>query len=253
MIERDLRHAIERQQLEVYYQPKVNAQNQTLVGVEALLRWHHTERGLVPPLTFIPVAEESGQIIQIGLWVLEEACRQSAAWREAGVNNVSIAVNLSVQQLRSPDLISHVQRLLKQYHLRADDLEIEITESTLMSDPEQAIEQLNALRSLGVCLSIDDFGTGYSSLAYLKLLPIHILKLDRAFVKDIETDENDAVICKASIALAHSLGLKVVAEGVENEVQSAFLCQLNCDYFQGYLFGKPEPAAYWLAQWQAKS
>ncbi len=250
LLERDLHHALDRQQLELYYQPQVNAHDQTLVGVEALLRWHHPERGLVSPLTFIPIAEDSGQIIQIGYWVLEEACRQRAAWREAGMENISIAVNLSAHQLRSSTLVSHVQQLLEQYQLKSGDLEIEITESTVMVDPQQAIERLNALRKLGVHLSIDDFGTGYSSLAYLKLLPINMLKLDRAFVKDLEVDENDAAICKATIALAHNLGLQVVAEGVENEAQSTFLRQLNCDYFQGYLFGKPEPALDWIKRWQ---
>lgn len=215
-----------------------------------MIRWRHPQRGLVPPLKFIPIAEETGVIEEIGLWVLEEACRQLAAWRAEGILGLRMAVNLSAHQLRSPSLVAAVQRVKQQFSLKGGELELEVTESTAMADPERAIDQLNALCAMGVELAIDDFGTGYSSLAYLKLLPIHTLKLDRTFVRDIETDANDAAISVATIALAHSLGLKVVAEGIETEGQSSFLREHGCDLLQGYLFGKPEPAAVWSARWK---
>jgi EAL domain-containing protein (putative c-di-GMP-specific phosphodiesterase class I) len=197
----------------------------------------------VSPLTFIPVAEEIGLIESIGRWVLEEACRQLAEWKSAGHGPIRMAVNLSAHQLSSPHLLDTVRDCLDRYHLVAGELELEITESVAMENPEHAIDLLRALNALGVQLAIDDFGTGYSSLAYLKNLPIQTLKLDRAFVRDIETDANDAAISTATLALARSLGLKVVAEGVETQAQRDFLLANGCDLLQGYLFGKPEPAA----------
>ncbi|WP_052063692.1 putative bifunctional diguanylate cyclase/phosphodiesterase [Nitrincola sp. A-D6] len=211
--------------------------------VEALIRWHHPEQGLIPPVRFIPVAEESGLIETIGAWVLEEACRQLAHWRDEGINNIRIAINLSSHQLRSASLVTLVTECMQRYAINTDELELEITESVAMEDPEHCISQLIALRNLGVSLAIDDFGTGYSSLAYLKRLPIDTLKLDRSFVRDIETDPNDAAISKATISMAHALGLKVVGEGVETQGQAHFLASIHdCDLLQGYLFGKPEPA-----------
>ena len=196
-------------------------------------------------------AEESGLIEAIGDWVLNEACRQFAEWKAAGIAPQRVAVNLSAHQLRNPALVSHIARALQHHGLQDGELEIEITESVAMSDPEGAIEKLRALRALGVTLAIDDFGTGYSSLAYLKKLPIQVLKLDREFVRDIETDENDAAISAATLALAlaHSLGLKVVAEGIETEGQDRFLRAHGCDLLQGYLFRRPEPASGWTARW----
>ena len=242
-LERELRTALREGQLELHYQPQIRTRDDRICAVEALLRWRHPVRGLVPPLKFIPIAEESGQIETLGLWVLDEACGQLAAWRAEGIAGLRMAVNLSAHQLRSPDLVEAVRNALDRHGLRQGDLELEVTESAAMADPEGAIDQLYALQTLGIHLAIDDFGTGYSSLAYLKLLPIQTLKLDRAFVRDIESDENDAAISAATLALAHGLGLKVVAEGVETEGQSRFLRQHGCDFLQGYLYGRPEPAA----------
>ena len=249
-LERDLRAALSARQFVLHYQPQVTVPEGRVHGVEALVRWHHPERGLIPPLKFIPIAEETGVIEALGAWVLDEACRQLAAWRTEGLTPLRMAVNLSAHQLRSPDLVAQVQATIARHGIRPGELELEVTESAAMNDPERAIAQLKALRDLGVELAIDDFGTGYSSLAYLKLLPIHTLKLDRAFVRDIETDENDAAISAATLALAHNLGLKVVAEGVETEAQRRFLTEHHCDYLQGYLFGKPEPASELSARWK---
>jgi diguanylate cyclase (GGDEF)-like protein/PAS domain S-box-containing protein len=241
-LERDLRAALDERQFELHYQPKICTADGSTCGVEALVRWRHPEKGLIPPLKFIPIAEESGLIEALGEWVLDEACRQQAAWRDMGIVNARVAVNLSALQLRSPLLVEKVRAIMEKHAITDDALELEVTESAAMENPESAIGQLNALRKLGVTLSIDDFGTGYSSLAYLKLLPIQTLKLDRAFVSDIESDENDAAISAATLALAHNLGIKVVAEGVETEGQRAFLATHRCDYLQGYLFSKPLPA-----------
>ncbi|MDR2837209.1 MAG: EAL domain-containing protein [Azonexus sp.] len=251
-IERELRLAIEAQQFELYYQPQFAARGDFVrpEAVEALIRWHHPERGLVAPNQFIPVAEESGLIQAIGDWVLNEACRQLADWKREGVAPKRMAVNISASQLRGAHLVEHIGHVLRHYHLKGGELELEITESVAMSDSARAIERLNALRDLGVMLSIDDFGTGYSSLTHLKSLPVQALKLDQTFVRDIETDENDAAISTAILALAHSLGLKVVAEGIETEGQSRFLRAHNCDLLQGYLYGRPEPAAALTARWQ---
>lgn len=252
-LERDLREALGAGQFELHYQPQIATADDRVCGVEALLRWRHPERGPVSPMVFIPVAEETGIIESLGLWVLDEACRQLAAWRLEGIGGLRMAVNLSAQQLRSPDLIGEVRATLRRHGLGRGDLELEVTESTAMEDPERAIGQLKALRDLGVDLAIDDFGTGYSSLAYLKLLPIQTLKLDRAFVSDIESDENDAAISAATLALAHSLGLKVVAEGIETAGQSDFLRRHGCDVLQGYLYGRPETAAALAARWRTGS
>lgn len=250
-LETELRTALDNQQFVLHYQPQVETQSQQLCAVEALIRWQHPTRGLVPPMRFIPIAEETGMIEAIGAWVLDEACRQLAEWRQGGMRVSRMAVNLSACQLRSPNLIAQVQSTLKRHRLDRGDLELEITETTAMANPEHAIAQLHGLRESGVLLAIDDFGTGYSSLAYLKRLPIQTLKLDRSFVRDIETDPNDAAISAATLALAHSMGLKVVAEGVETEGQRHFLATHRCDVLQGYMFGKPEPAEVWRAHWQA--
>jgi EAL domain-containing protein (putative c-di-GMP-specific phosphodiesterase class I) len=242
-LERGLREALIGSQFELHYQPKVCTHNSHVCGVEALVRWRNPERGLLSPLTFIPLAEATGLIEALGEWVLEEACRQLTVWRAEGIKAVSVAVNLSAYQLRSPTLVARVAAIMLKHSIEEGELELEITESAAMDNPEMAIGQLSALRRLGIKLAIDDFGTGYSSLAYLKLLPIQTLKVDRTFVKDIETDENDAAICAATIALAHNLGLEVVAEGVETKVQREFLAEHECDYLQGYLFSKPLPAA----------
>lgn len=241
-LERDFRRALAEDGLTLHFQPQVNAVDGQIIGFEALSRWHHPVHGWVPPTQFIPIAEESGLINQLGTWVLDRACSQLANWRAAGVRNVRMAVNLSAHQLRIATLVDDVRTTLEKYSLEADDLELEVTETAAMADPELAVEKLRALRSLGVQIAIDDFGTGYSSLAYLKLLPIQVLKIDRAFVSDIESDQNDAAICAATIALAKSLGLRVIAEGVETETQRDYLTRLDCDCLQGYLFGRPQPA-----------
>jgi diguanylate cyclase (GGDEF)-like protein/PAS domain S-box-containing protein len=253
LLERELRIAIEVGQFELHYQPQFLADGPFArpFAVEALVRWRHPQRGLIPPDHFIPIAEETGLIEAIGDWVLHEACNQLAQWKAEGIGPQRVAVNISAHQLRTADLVERVAEVLQHYHLANDELELEITESVAMSDPASAIERLDALRQLGVTLAIDDFGTGYSSLAYLKRLPIQVLKLDRAFVRDIETDENDAAISAATLALAHSLGLKVVAEGIETEGQSLFLREHGCDLLQGYLYGRPEPAAALAARWRA--
>ncbi len=241
MLDHDLRDAVDNRQFELHYQPQLDNDG-CVVGVEALVRWRHPRDGLVSPAVFIPVAEETGLILPLGEWVLDEACRQLRAWRDHGIDGLTMAVNLSAHQLHSPLLLSHVAQALVRHGLAGADLELEVTESVAMHDPDASIRQLRALRDLGVRLSIDDFGTGYSSLSYLKLLPIHTLKLDQSFVRDIETDSNDVAICTATIALAHSLGLAVIAEGVETEAQRQLLAAHRCDFMQGYLFSRPLPA-----------
>lgn len=245
-LETDLRDALKAGQLELHYQPQITASDGRICGFEALLRWRHPRRGMVSPADFIPIAEASGLIEPIGAWVLDSACRQLADWRAEGIAGLRMAVNLSARELRSSDLVERVRTVLDRHGIQASQIEIEVTESVAMDDPERGIELLRQLHALGVTLAIDDFGTGYSSLAYLKLLPIHVLKIDRAFVRDVETDANDAAICAATIALAHTLGLKVVAEGIETEAQRHVLATVQgCDYLQGYFFGRPAPAASW--------
>jgi diguanylate cyclase (GGDEF)-like protein/PAS domain S-box-containing protein len=241
-LENDLRLAIVEEQLELYYQPQLCVPEERRCAFEALVRWHHPKYGMISPIKFIPIAEESGLIEPLGQWVLEEACRQLSQWHSQGEKKLRMAINLSAHQLRSAELVLMISNLLKRHGLQGSDLELEITESTAMENPERAISQLQALRNLGIRLAIDDFGTGYSSLAYLKRLPIQVLKLDRTFVRDIETDPSDAEISAATLALAHSLGLEVVGEGVENEAQRDFLVNHQCDYLQGYLYGRPMPA-----------
>lgn len=238
-LERDLRTAVESGQLELHYQPQLDSRDGRVVGVEALVRWRHPRQGLILPAVFIPIAEETDLILSLGEWVLNEACRQLRTWRDLGLRDVTMAVNLSAHQIYSPVLLTQVAQALAVHGLEGADLGLEITESVAMRDPDASISRIQALRELGVRLSIDDFGTGYSSLSYLKLLPIHTLKLDRSFVRDIETDLNDVAICTATIALAHNLGLAVVAEGVETEAQRSLLCSHGCDFMQGYLFSRP--------------
>lgn len=237
--EQRLGDAVSARQLVLHYQPQVECQTGSIVGLEALVRWQDPEMGLISPDRFIPVAEESGLIGLIGEWVLDEALRQLSEWRRAGYSALSISVNLSVHQLRDPDLPAHVARALARHGVPPDHLELEITETSAMSDPHLTVEVLGQLKATGVQLTIDDFGTGYSSLSYLKLLPVGCLKLDRSFVKDMEIDANDAAICAATISLAHNLGLRVVAEGVETATQNDNLTALGCDLMQGYYFGAP--------------
>lgn len=241
-LEHDLSLAQELQQLELHYQPQFDAKTSKVIGFEALVRWNHPELGLVYPGKFIPIAEQTGLILSMGDWVINEACCQLKKWRDQGCSTIGMAVNISALQLHSPTLLANIVQTLKMHGLDGSDLELEVTESVAMQDPVASIGQLNSLRIMGVKLSIDDFGTGYSSLSYLKQMPVQMLKLDQSFVRDIETDKNDAVICEATIKLAHNLGLRVVAEGVETEEQRKFLVALDCDILQGYLFSKPVSA-----------
>lgn len=241
-LERSLEQAVENGELRVYYQPKVDIQSRQVVGMEALVRWQHPELGMVSPAQFIPLAEESGQIVQIGQWVLEEACRQCKAWIDEGFEPVRMAVNLSPMQFRQPDLLHVVRDTLKRTGLDPRYLELEVTESMLMQDLHQTIDTLRQLKDEGIYLSIDDFGTGYSSLSYLKGFPIDALKIDRSFVREITQNSDDAAIATSIILLGQNLNLKVIAEGVETESQLSFLRILQCDEIQGYLFSPPVPA-----------
>jgi diguanylate cyclase (GGDEF)-like protein/PAS domain S-box-containing protein len=252
-LEGGLRTAIERNELSVHYQPQVDLATGRTLAFEALLRWRHPQLGQVPPLKFIPVAEDSGQIEAIGAWVLDQALAQVARWQAAGHTPLRVAVNLSAQQLRTEGFVTLVSLGLERHGLQGAALELEITESMAMRDPARTADMLRQLRGLGVSLAIDDFGTGHSSLSYLKQLPLNYLKLDRSFVMDLEHDANDAAICKATIQMAHSLGLGVVAEGVENAAQLAYLRQLGCDVVQGYFFSKPMPVADCDVYLQAQS
>jgi diguanylate cyclase (GGDEF)-like protein len=238
----DLRRAIERQEFVLMYQPKFDAVSLALTGVEALLRWRHPERGLVPPDQFIPMAEKTGLIVPIGEWVLDEACRQMAFWRETMNAEWTVAVNLSAVQFSHADLVEMVGATLSRHHLDASYLMLEVTESTAMRDVDNSMLILERLTDMGVRISIDDFGTGYSSLLYLKRFPASELKIDRGFVRDLATDAEDAAIITAIVALGRSLHLNIVAEGVETEVQQAFLTRLGCGSLQGYLFGRPMAA-----------
>ena len=241
-IERELRVALHSEQLSIHYQPQVSSADLKIVSMEALIRWNHPDHGMISPERFIPIAEDAGIIHELGRWVINEVCRQIVAWESDGLKGYRIAINLSTKQLQSEVLTDEIELIMHKHQIEGSHLEFEITETAAMCNPELAIQQLKALRELGIRISIDDFGTGYSSLAYLKRLPIHTLKLDRSFVRDIETDPNDAEICSATVALAHNLGLTVVAEGVETEVQRDYLIEHGCDYLQGYYFSKPLPA-----------
>jgi diguanylate cyclase (GGDEF)-like protein/PAS domain S-box-containing protein len=238
-----LRRAIERQQLSLVYQPQLELESGRIVGAEALLRWSHPELGNVPPVEFIPVAESSGLILPIGQWVLSEAARQLAAWDRDGLPPLKVAVNVSSVQLRQPDLPALVKRTVEAAGIDMHRLELELTEGAAMQDPQGAIAVMNALYENGTELSIDDFGTGYSSLAYLKNFPVGKLKIDRSFVRDIESDAGDRAIVEAIIRMATSLGMLTVAEGVETEAQLAFLRERGCCGMQGWLLSKPLTAA----------
>lgn len=245
-----LRKAIQTGQLRTYFQPKVCLADGRVVGAEALVRWQHPEQGLILPGRFIPVAENNDLIVAIGNWVLEDTCRQLAAWRAAGLPRLSVAVNLAAQHFRESNLVQELEKLLERYELPHAALELELTESTILDTGSETMNTLRELKRLGFNLAIDDFGTGYSSLAYLKNLPIDSLKIDRSFVRDLTTNPDDRAISAIIVTLGHSLGLVVVAEGVETEQQRVILLQQGCDFAQGYLFSPPLPAAdfiEWLA------
>lgn len=239
----DLWSAIDRQELSLHYQPKFRTTSKELIGFEALLRWRHPQQGLLTPDLFLPLAEKTGAIIPVGNWVINEACRQLAAWRSAGKLEWSIAVNLSPLQFEHQQLVAIVTAALVRHHIPPELLILEITETTAMRNPEQSIAMLNSLTQIGIKASIDDFGTGYSSLLYLKRLPASELKIDRAFVKELTGEGEDATIVSAIVALARTLKLNVVAEGVETQQQLEFLTALGCDTLQGYFLGKPMSAS----------
>jgi diguanylate cyclase (GGDEF)-like protein/PAS domain S-box-containing protein len=241
LLESGLRQAIRRNELRLLYQPKIDLSTREIVGAEALMRWEHPGLGQVSPARFIPVAEDSGMMGQMGEWVLRTACRQIREWRDAGLE-IAVAVNVSPRQFKQQDLADLVFKVLKETTVPASLLEIELTESAVMEDAEASVVMLERLKDFGVRISIDDFGTGYSSLSYLKRLPLDVLKIDQSFVRDISTDPNDAAIVRAVITLTRSLGMKVIAEGVETEAQLAFLNAYGCQYAQGYLFGQPMTA-----------
>lgn len=238
----DLYRALNRKEFLLHYQPQVDLQTGQIVAMEALVRWQHPERGLISPNQFIPLAEETGQINAIGEWVLQTACAQNRVWQEAGLPPMRVAVNLSARQFQQQNLGKLIHRVLTETGLEARYLEVEITETTAMQDVNNTIAVLKELQTMGVHISIDDFGTGYSSLATLKQFPLHTLKVDREFVKDLMTDTKNAALIKAIVALGHGLNLKVIAEGVETSQQWQFLCSVNCDAMQGYFFSKPLPA-----------
>ena len=238
-MEKDLRLALERGEFFLQYQPQVELASGTLSGIEALIRWKHPVKGMVSPAEFIPVAEETGQIIAVGEWVLRAACTQMAQWRKDGLHDLTMAVNLSIRQLRQPTLGEFVKEMLQESGLEPRYLELEITEGIMMGDNQAAMHFLNEMHELGVQLSIDDFGTGFSSLNYLKKLPVNRLKIDKSFIRDIETDEGDAAIIRSIISLGHRLNLKVVAEGVETQEQLDFLRIRGCDEMQGYFYSRP--------------
>jgi len=240
-LESELHTAIEQDQLVLFYQPKVDAQTCKLLGFEALIRWIHPERGMVSPMDFIPIAEDSGLIIPMGQWVIKEACRQHQRWRDMGKPEVSIAVNLSAHQFADENLLTTIDAVLLETAMPPKFLEFEITETVLMQDADRALNILQSMKAMGLKISIDDFGTGYSSISYLKHFPADVLKVDRTFVKDLPEDEQDATITNAIILLAKALNLNIVAEGVETKAQLQWMQDKGCDQIQGYLFSPPVP------------
>jgi diguanylate cyclase (GGDEF)-like protein/PAS domain S-box-containing protein len=241
-LEADLRHGLQRREFCLLYQRQVDGEGHT-IGAEALLRWHHPRHTWVLPARFIPLAEETGLILQLGQWVLETACKQLVAWaRTPGTSDLTVAVNVSASQFRQPAFVEQVLEVIDRTGADPKRLKLELTESLLVADVERTVDKMNALKARGICFALDDFGTGYSSLSYLKRLPLDQLKIDKSFVRDVLTDPNDAAIARTILGLGHTLGLDVIAEGVETESQRDFLAQNGCRAYQGYLFGRPVPA-----------
>jgi len=243
VLESNLRPGLERAEFVVQYQPQVDIRGFHLVGMEALVRWHHPSLGLLYPKEFIPLAEESGLIIALGEWVMRTACAQNKAWQDAGLTPLTLSVNFSARQFQQQTFIADVAHILKETNLDPRWLELELTESSIMKDPEVAIEKLHELKLMGIKVAVDDFGTGYSSLNYLKRFPIDTLKIDKSFVSDVCRDPHDTAIVRAIINLGHALDLTVIAEGVETKEQLQYLSALECDVVQGFLFSKALPAA----------
>ena len=247
-LETALRDAVRKQAFELYYQPKISLRDGTMCGVEALLRWHRPGLASVPPSVFVPILEEMGLISMVGQWVIARVCKQIAYWQRSGLGVSQVAVNVSAQQIAEEDFVQDIQRSLDEHQIEAKWLELELTESSLMFNTPETIASLLALRDIGLKISIDDFGTGYSSLAYLSRFPIDKLKIDIAFIREVPHNVQDAAITRTIIELAHSLGLRAVAEGVETPAQLAFLKEAGCDQLQGYLFSRPLPVAA-LERW----
>jgi EAL domain-containing protein (putative c-di-GMP-specific phosphodiesterase class I) len=241
-VENHLHRALEREEFAIHYQPQFDLKTGHLAGYEALLRWTHPKLGIVSPSRFVPIAEESGLITQIGSWALDQACRQARSWQRAGYPLNNIAVNVSAMQLECDDFVETVEHALLRSGLDPSSLELEITESMLMRDIEEFVQKLQLLRSIGVRISVDDFGTGYSSLSYLQKLPIDILKLDRSFIEGVNDPRHGASLVRAVVNMAHTLGLRVTAEGIETHHQLEVVQDSGCDVAQGYLLGRPKPA-----------
>lgn len=236
-----LHKALENKEFELNYQPKIITSSQTVVGVEALLRWKHPIHGLISPAEFIPIAEETGMIISIGEWVMQEACKTYKEWENLGIAPEYLCINISPRQLRDPQLLNKMTKIINDYKIIAQHLQVEITENVAIDNVEDAFTKLKQIREIGVRVALDDFGTGYSSLSYLRQFPIDSLKIDRSFINDVIFDSQTAAIVKSIISIAHSLNLPVIAEGVETEEQYHFLCDLQCDYIQGYFISPPVP------------
>jgi EAL domain-containing protein (putative c-di-GMP-specific phosphodiesterase class I) len=242
-LETSLRHAVDNDEFVLHYQPRLAIDTLKITGVEALVRWQHPQLGLLAPVEFIPLAEDNGLIFPIGEWVMRTACRQNREWQAKGLPPICVGVNVSARQFQEQPLTKIVQEILAETGLAAEYLDLELTESSIMSNAPEAIDVLTRLKAMDVTISIDDFGTGFSSLSYLKRLPIDTLKIDQSFIRDVTTDPDDAALVMAIVTLAHNLRLQVVAEGVETEEQLKFLHLLRCDEVQGFFFSKPLPAS----------
>jgi predicted signal transduction protein with EAL and GGDEF domain len=242
LLQEELRNAVARCEFVLHYQPQVDLRTGRVFAVEALVRWNHPKLGVIAPIKFIPIAEETGLIAPIGDWVLNEACRQNKAWQNAGLPPMAVCVNVSARQFKEKNLAARVASALQKSGLDGEYLELEVTESLIMQDFDLAVVTMEELKGLGVHLSIDDFGTGYSSLSALKTFPVSRLKIDKSFIDGLLANENDKAVTSAVISLGQKLNLRVIAEGVENEAQAAFLRNINCDEMQGYLFSRPVPA-----------
>jgi diguanylate cyclase (GGDEF)-like protein len=250
-IETNLRHAISRGELQIYFQPRVDLKTREILGAEALLRWRHEELGFLTPDKFISIAEESGQIVEIGRWVLSQACVQAVEWNKTSLSPIKISVNLSSRQFVMNDLVGSLQETLAATGCDPDWLELEITESLLLEDNQTVRSMLQSIREMGVAIAVDDFGTGFSALGYLTRFPISALKIDRSFIRDIDRDRKRAELVKAIVSISRALELKLVAEGIETEAQAAFLLLAGCEEAQGFLFGGPMPKSEFEEHWQS--
>ena len=239
LLEADLHKALENNEFQLYYQAKVEAETGWIIGAEVLLRWIHPEHGFINPVVFIPLLEKSSLIISIGNWVIRKACRQNKQWQQQGLPKICIAINLSTKQFKEKTLFTNIKRIVEESQLETQYIEMEITESTAMDDFQASVAIMKKIRELGIEISIDDYGTGYSSLEYIKDFPVDTLKIDRTFIINLVQSYREQAIVKSTITMAHDLGLKIIAEGVENEAQHSLLKEMNCDQIQGYYFSKP--------------